>query len=175
MRPASIALLWFAVAMLACLPRLAQAHDGASIAGWLEKATFDGGKHLVKAKLDSGARTSSINAEKIERFDRDDERWVRFELVLKTVDGEEVRKSVEKPLVRNVKIKEHKGKFNRRPVVMLDFCMDQTRYEAQFTLVDRSRFNYPVLLGRRFLVGHYAIDPAKTYLTQPSCEAQKPE
>ena len=138
--------------------------------GWVEKLTFDDGKVLLKAKLDSGAKTSSINAEKIERFKKGDEDWVRFELNLMTVDGNWERIPMERPLFRNVRIKEHEGENDRRPVVKLDFCLGKQKRRAQFTLVDRSKFIYPVLLGRRFLADRYLINPGRVHLTSPSCD-----
>lgn len=138
--------------------------------GWVERLSFDSGKVILKGKLDSGAKTSSINAEKIERFKKDGERWVRFDLVLKNVDGETVRIPTEKPLYRNVRIKEHEGENDRRPVVILDFCLGKKKRQAQFTLVDRSRFIYPVLLGRRFLANRYVINPGRVHMTSPECE-----
>ena len=141
-----------------------------AVAGWLEHMAFDDGAVLVKAKLDTGAKTSSINAENIKRFKRDGKSWVRFDLALKTLDGKVERIALEKPLVRNVLIKEHEAENDRRPVVMLDFCLDKQLYAAQFTLVDRSKFLYPVLVGRRFLSGKYVINPARTYLTTAECK-----
>ena len=137
--------------------------------GWVERLAFDEGRILLKAKLDSGAKTSSINAEKIERFEKDGEDWVRFELVLKTVDGDFERLEMERPLFRNVRIKEHEGKNDRRPVVKLDFCFNGKKRTAQFTLVDRSKFIYPVLLGRRFLADRVVINPGRVHMTAPEC------
>ncbi len=137
--------------------------------GWVEPLSIDRGRVTVKAKVDSGALTSSINAEDIERFEKDDEDWVRFVLVLKTFDGDVERVPMERPLFRNVRIKEHEGEFDRRPVVKLDFCFNGKKHRAQFNLVDRSRFLYPVLLGRRFLADRVVINPARRYMTKAKC------
>ena len=137
--------------------------------GWVEPLSLDRGRVVVKAKVDSGALTSSINAEEIERFEKGDEDWVRFELVVKTFDGDIERIPMERPLFRNVRIKEHEGEYDRRPVVKLDFCFNNKKHTAQFNLVDRSRFLYPVLLGRRFLADRVVINPAKRYMTTAKC------
>lgn len=141
--------------------------------GWVERLAFDRGNVVLKAKLDSGAKTSSINAENIERFEKEGEDWVRFELVLKTVEGDYERIPLEEPLYRNVLIKEHEGKNDRRPVVKLGFCFNNKKYRAQFTLVDRSKFIYPVLLGRRFLADRVVINPGKVHMTAPECSYRK--
>lgn len=149
--------------------------DGKRIVGWVERVLVMPGAHPVNAKLDTGANTSSIHAESIERFERDGDRWVRFELVLKIRDGGEDRVERvphEAPLYRRVRIKDHDEPANARPVVELDFCMDGARHRAQFSLADRGGFIYPVLLGRRFLAGAYVIDPDETFESTPSCGAE---
>lgn len=148
----------------------AQADDTKVVAGWLEKVHFAAVRgHQVTAKLDSGARTSSINARDIEDFDRDGQPWVRFELVLEDEDGQVETVPVERPLVRRVRIKEHDGQHGRRAVVELTFCFVGRWHRAQFSLVDRTEFNYPVLLGRRFLAGIALIDPEAAFLTDADC------
>ena len=51
-----------------------------------------------------------------------------------------------------------------RPVVEMSFCINSHIYHAQFTLADRGNFNYPVLLGRRFLQHNVLIDPGETFM-----------
>ncbi|MGB0955947.1 MAG: ATP-dependent zinc protease [Panacagrimonas sp.] len=162
-----------AALILGLASTLATAKGKPELVGWIEQLAFedqDGNPVVVKGKLDTGAKTSSIYATSIERFKRKGKRWVRFDLMLKTLDGKIVRVPMERKLVRSVRIKEHKHKNNRRAVVMLDFCLGNQTHSAQFTLADRSKFNYPVLMGRRFLAGKFAIDPSRTYVTPLACE-----
>lgn len=170
-----VAMRWFArvlglVALLAAAG--ARADTGKVIAGWLEKVHFAAAdRHEVKAKLDSGAKTSSVNARNVEGFERDGRPWVRFELVLPDADDRTRVVAMERPVTRYVRIKEHDGNHDRRAVVELEFCFVGRWHKAQFSLVDRSEFNYPVLLGRRFLAGIAVIDPGETFLADPRCEA----
>ncbi len=133
------------------------------IAGWLETVVLSPWQIKLKAKLDSGAKTSSIHADNIERFKRDGKAWVRFDL-----PGKDHRKSVsqtiEVPLLREVLIKRHRLPSVTRSVVELSFCINAHFYTTQFTLADRGNFNYPVLLGRRFLQNNILIDPAETFI-----------
>ncbi|MFZ5654792.1 MAG: ATP-dependent zinc protease [Pseudomonadota bacterium] len=148
----------------------ARADDAKVIAGWVEKVYFAAAPgHEVKAKLDSGAKTSSVNARDVEDFERDGRPWVRFELVLPDEDDRTRVIAMERPVTRYVRIKEHRGDHDRRPVVELEFCFVGRFHRAQFSLVDRTRFHYPVLLGRRFLAGVALIDPGATFLTEPDC------
>ncbi|MBL1293974.1 MAG: ATP-dependent zinc protease [Thiotrichales bacterium] len=145
-------------------------NPGKVIAGWVEKVSLIGHPNILKAKLDSGAKTSSIHAENVELFKRDGERWVRFKLLLTDKKGNTKRLAMEKVRERRVKIKEHDGNHDSRPVVKIDICFDGRSYSVEFTLADRSEFIYPVLLGRRFLAGIAVIDPEATFLTQAQCK-----
>tara|TARA_R100000687_G_C6447165_1_gene163403 strand:+ start:264 stop:809 length:546 start_codon:yes stop_codon:yes gene_type:complete len=143
-----------------------QEKPGKVIAGWVEKIILlDNGDEPIKAKLDSGAKTSSLHASKIEKFQRDGDDWVRFTFVDK--QGEETE--FERPEVRGVKIKDLDGGFDRRPVVEMDICFDGRLRTTQFTLADREGFVYRILLGRRFLAGVAVIDSEATYLTKEHC------
>jgi hypothetical protein len=137
------------------------------IAGWLEMATLPVTGWVVKAKLDSGAKTSSIHATNIKEFKRGGKRWVRFDLHSSTKGEEPV--TIERRQVRRVRIKDHDDPATRRSVVELEICFDGRLYKPQFTLADRGNFHYPVLLGRRFLAGVAVVDPGEKYLTSPAC------
>lgn len=157
---------------IALLPTAGQASSrtpGKVIAGYVEKLTIKPWDVTVSAKLDTGALTSSIHAEDVERFKKDDEKWVRFTLVLKDSKDKLHRIPAERPLERRVKIKEDDDNHDRRLVVALDFCFDGRERSAQFTLNDRSNYLYPVLLGRRFLEDVAIVDPAASFLTQRNC------
>lgn len=139
------------------------------IAGWVERITMLPARTIALAKLDTGAKTSSIHAEDIERFERGGRPWVRYTLVLKESKSRTERAPLESPLVRKVYIKDHQSQPDARPVVELEFCMDGRRHRAHFSLVDRSAFLYSVLLGRDFLAGSFVVDPEATFLIGASC------
>lgn len=146
--------------------------DRKQIVGWLERIRILPSNELVRAKLDTGAKTSSIHAEEIERFEREGQPWVRYTLVLKETRTRVHRVRGESPVVRRVFIKEHETRPDARPVVELEFCLDGLRHRAQFSLVDRSAFFYSVLLGRDFLAGSYIVDPDATFLTGAPCDPE---
>ena len=124
------------LAALCLLPTacLADEHvQGKVISGWVERiVVLEGGGIRTKAKLDTGATTSSIHAEKVERFEKGGDTWVRFTLVIENLDDEEQRVELEKPLYRNVRIKDHHDDSRKRPIVELDICFDGRRHEVQF-------------------------------------------
>lgn len=138
--------------------------------GWLERVRLQPWDIVVKAKLDTGAKTAAIHATDLEYFDKEGKPWVRFKLSLDHRDKKAETLQVERPLERKVKIKlRGTNKTSTRPTVKLEFCMGENRYQALFTLTDRGRFNYPVLLGRRFLAELAVIDPASKYNSTPTC------
>ncbi len=120
----------------------------------------------LKARVDSGANTSSLSARDITRFERDGANWVRFRLGLTDDDVvvDDVRDEwIEAPVERRVRIVQAAGEESR-PVVSLMMTLGSIRESVEFTLNDRSHLNYPVLLGRRFLMDIAVIDVAETYL-----------
>jgi len=158
---------------LGVLSLATSAHDVMTL-GWLERIRLQPWDIVVKAKLDTGAKTGAIHATHVERFSRDGEKWVRFSLSLDHRDPHSDTILVEKPIARDTTIKlRGTSKNDSRPTVKLDFCLGGGRYEGLFTLMNRSKFNYPVLLGRRFLANLTVIDPAARYTTEPTCPASK--
>lgn len=137
-----------------------------TIAGYVEKVKIYPGKLLFHAKLDTGARNSSINAENIEEYTNDGEDWVRFDVV----NRNKRRITLEMPLVREAKIKRHFGKKQHRPVVKLGICLGSTFKEVDVSLVDRQGFLYEMLIGRSYLKHDFLIDPSKSYTKTPSCK-----
>jgi hypothetical protein len=138
--------------------------------GWLESVRILPWNFRVRAKLDTGARTSAIHATDIEQYEEEGEPMVRFKLQVDHDDEDSRTITVEKPLVREVAIKlRNTDRTDERPAVRLDFCLGGRRYEGTFTLTDRGRFNYAVLIGRHFMEGRITVDPAETFTIKPDC------
>jgi hypothetical protein len=140
------------------------------IAGWVEKVRIDNSDFEVKAKLDTGARTSSINARNIKSYKKDGERWVSFTLVLMDSKDNEHLIEIDKPRSRRTKIKNHDGEHDRRHVVDFEVCFNGRKITTEFTLADRREYIYDVLLGRRFLKEAAIVDPKRIFLTTANCQ-----
>ncbi|WP_456070617.1 retropepsin-like aspartic peptidase RloA3 [Halomonas kalidii] len=153
---------------------MSQALADEQVFGWVEKATLEPWGVEVKAKLDSGALTSSLDARDIERFEKDDEEWVRFDLELEDeASGETFSKSMELPLYRDMRVRGAGGR-DERLVVLMKVCMGDTVYEEQFGLRNREEMHYPLLLGRR-TIGHLGVlDVRETFLNAPQCDEDSP-
>lgn len=142
--------------------------DPVQVYGWREWVVISDGKteEKLKAKLDSGALTSSIHVEEKELFERDGKKWVRF-VVSDPRDEDAKRLRIEAPLVRIARIKETGGTSadsEAREVVRLPFRIGDRRMQADFTLNNRENMLNPVLLGRRALKQLGWVDASRAYL-----------
>jgi hypothetical protein len=142
----------------------AEAAEEKQIVGWVEKVRIFPGNLVLDAKVDTGADNSSVHAFDIAEFERDGQRWVRFRL---STEGK--KEYCERQLIRTAKIKRHGAPRLERHVVVLGICLGTFYKEAEVNLVDRSRFKYPLLIGRSFMENHLIVDPGRTYLTEPDC------
>lgn len=114
-----------------------------------------------KARIDTGAKTTSIDAREIEPFIRDGKDWVRFKF-----DDE----PIEAPVARTVLIKRHGGKSRSRFVVELDLKLGPIVQKVEVTLANREKYVYPILIGRNFLKNQFVVDVTRVFL---GCSSQK--
>ena len=141
------------------------------IFGWVEHVLVGESRLDLMAKLDTGADTSSMHASKIRRYRSSDRKlWVEFRL---TDESSDRTIRFKKRLVRYAYIKEHEGPSQKRPVVNLTICLGDHEKEIEVSLVDRSGFQYPVLLGRNALQGHVVVDPELQFTAKPSCPPEE--
>jgi hypothetical protein len=138
------------------------------IVGWLERVKICPENLSLRAKMDTGAKTSSLNASNIKEFKRQGQKWIRFNVV----DRRGKTKTVEKKLSKFVKIKEHNTEAVERPAVQLGICVGNIYKEVEVNLTDRSVFNYPMLIGRNFLKGTFIVDPSAIFTIKPHCSAE---
>jgi hypothetical protein len=119
---------------------------------------------IYKARIDSGAETSSIDARNITRFERDGSNWVRFDV---PVPGTDKFVTLEKEISRRVRvIQASADEAERRVVVELQFFIGDHRQVAEFTLADRTNLTYEVLIGRNILRDVMLVDVGKEYATE---------
>lgn len=142
-----------------------------NIIGWVEKGMIMHWGVVTKMKLDTGALTSSMQAEDIKEFKKDGEKWVRFQVDVKddSDNDKQAVKTFERKIQRRVKIR-GAGGVDHRVAVLMEICVGHKVYAEQFTLRDRDAFNYPVLLGRRTIKHLGLIDVDRTFVTTPSCK-----
>lgn len=140
------------------------------LVGYVERARIYPGNLSLRAKIDTGAKTSSLNAPHISFFNRDNRQWVKFDVINKK--GKQIQ--IEKEIFRSAKIKKHgilSFVSQKRPVIMLGICLGSVYKEVEVNLVDRSHYNYQLLIGRNFLIDSFLVDPSLTFYTKPKCES----
>lgn len=141
-----------------------------TVFGWVEKAWVPALGVTTKVKMDSGALTSSVHADSVERFRRNGEKWVRFSITLKDTETDrEVTRVLERPFVRRIKLT-GAGGVDRRVVVMMEVCIGDKLLQEQFSLSDRSDKIYGLLIGRRTMEHIGLLDVGETFTMQPSCK-----
>lgn len=120
------------------------------IFGWKEWVKVGTKADTMRAKLDSGARTSSLHAENVEEFERDGRKWVRFSM--KHPNKKDTKSILVKaPVQRVARVKNTDGTIERRYVVELGFTVGDRQLREEFTLNDRTGLTCPILIGRNAL------------------------
>ena len=136
------------------------------IVGWIERVRLLDPTVDLEAKLDTGAATSSLDAEILKKYRLGKERWVRFRVIDRKTGEEHI---IARKRIRTVSIVRHDGERQSRPVVSMRICLAGRVLDTEVSLIDRSEFAYPLLLGRSALSSFTLIDPGNTYLSEPDC------
>jgi len=137
--------------------------------GWLEGAYLQPWGVRVRAKLDTGAKTSTIHAENIKPYEKNGVIWVRFLFPYGRREGYPEGFVIERPLARQIRVKTDDGTTAPRYVIDLDVCISGKTQTTEVSLSDRGNMNYPMLLGRETLAGHFVIDSQQTFMGKRTC------
>ncbi|MBA9075071.1 ribosomal protein S6--L-glutamate ligase [Flavobacterium gossypii] len=127
----------------------------------------------IKARVDSGAKTSALHAVNIAPFVKDGENWVKFDINpiqnnLKTIIH------CEAPLVDKRIVKSSSGFREQRYVIRTTLDFGENKWPIEMTLTNRDSMGFRMLLGREAMSGRVLVDPEQKYLLgQPSSETLK--
>jgi len=143
------------------LPREAR-----QVVGYTETVRLFPSDIPLRAKIDTGARTSSLHAQDITVFARNGKMWVRFHVT----NRDNRTQTFERPVVRRVRIKDLGGPSISRPVVLMGICVGKVYRITEVNLSDRSGFNFQLLVGRRFMRQAIVVDPARQFTLKPRCK-----
>lgn len=135
-----------------------------TLTGWREWVSLpDAGVDWIKAKIDTGARTSSLHAFDIEEFDREGEEWVRFR-VNPWQDTDQDATFVECPVHDRRTVRSSSGHAQQRLVVMLAIRLVDRLMVSEVTLSNRDEMGFRMLIGREALRRRFIVDPARSFL-----------
>lgn len=132
--------------------------------GWREWCALpDLGLPCVKAKIDTGARTSALHAYDITIIRRGSRDYVRFNIHPLTTNY--IARTCIAPLVDQRVITSSNGERESRPVILTTLDFGLKKIEAELTLTSRHKMSYRMLLGLTALRrGRFVIDPSKSFL-----------
>ena len=132
--------------------------------GWREWVGLPAlGIETVKAKVDTGARTSSLHAYNIEEFTRDGQSFVRFEVHPEQRDEAFVL-SVEAPLLEMRQVRPSTGESELRPVIQTTIQLLGQTWEAELTLTNRDVMGFRMLLGREAIRPRFLVEPDSSFI-----------
>lgn len=135
-----------------------------TLAGWREWVSLPTiGVPWVKAKLDTGARSSSIHAFDLEDLERDGERWARFR-IQPWQRSEADALQCECPVLDVREVRSSSGHAEERLVVAMDLVLMGRTVAAEMTLANRDEMGFRMLVGREALRQGFAVDPGRSYL-----------
>ena len=140
------------------------------VLGWKEYVSLPAWGLELRAKLDTGARSSALHvtelAELGAHLDPDtgaEVAMVRFDVVLGTKRAPE-HHEVEAPIIGHRRVRDTGARAEVRPVVRTRIMCGPVDVEADITLTDRSGMNFRMLLGRLTMEGRCLVDPAHGYV-----------
>ena len=134
------------------------------VIGWREWLVLpDLGVEAVKAKVDTGARTSSLHAFGLETFHEGGEERVRFKIHPEQKSSRN-EVEVEVPVVDWRTVRPSSGHAELRPVIVTTIRLRDQEWKAELTLTRRDAMGFRMLLGRQALRRRFVVDPGRSYL-----------
>jgi hypothetical protein len=134
------------------------------VVGWREWVALPAlGITAIKAKIDTGARSSSLHAFNLQTFERGSETWVRFDVhPLQRDDATVVRAEARVLEFRHVR--SSSGHQTLRPVIRTELALGGRKWSVELTLAARDEMGFRMLLGREAMRGRFVVDPARSFL-----------
>lgn len=136
------------------------------ILGWREWVSLpEIGINKIKAKVDTGARSSALHAFRLETFDREGELFLRFDIHPFQRDKERIAQCEAKVYDQRW-VSDSGGHREFRYVILTPVRILDEEFPIEITLTNRDDMNFRMLLGRTAIRNHYLVNPEKSYLTK---------
>ena len=121
----------------------------------------------IDIKIDTGAYTSAIHCHKIEFKEVDGKQFLTFTL-LDPSHPQYDKKEFSTENYKEKRIKNSFGHSERRYIIKTNIRLFEKKYFITLSLSERGEMRFPVLIGRKFLMGKYVVDPSKYDLSHKS-------
>ena len=119
----------------------------------------------MRAKIDTGARTSAINAKDMELFKREGAEWVRFRI---PASRHHKRFRIEAPVLDQRDIKNTSGVPERRIVIRVLLVLGSHRWHVDMSLADREKMGFDMILGRTAIRNRgILVSPGRSFIAGP--------
>lgn len=133
------------------------------IAGWREWVSLPGiGVPWIKAKLDTGARSSAIHAFDLTEFEQNGEQWVHFSVHPWQKSDNDVAE-VRCPVVDRRMVRSSNGQAEERYAVRMDVTLAGRTISTLMTLSRRDELGFRMLIGREALEQGFLVDSSRSY------------
>jgi hypothetical protein len=147
--------------------------DSIPVIGWREWVGLpELGVDAIKAKVDTGARTSSLHAFDVMEVVRDGVDYIRFSIHPEQRLAEPTI-SVELPLTARRRVRDSGGKTELRPVVETVLSLHGQEWPIELTLTRRDAMGFRMLLGRRAIRHRFVVDPGSSYYAGKRTERKR--
>lgn len=145
-----------------------------TLIGWRECIALpDFGIPVIRAKIDSGAASSSIHATKIEYSTDGDRQLVQFQIHPHQRDIKDTV-TVTAPLLEHRPIKSSNGQKQTRPVIETHIQLGDQQWAIELNLTNRHLMGFRMLLGRQALRKRFLVDVSKSFLQSSPDHPDKP-
>jgi hypothetical protein len=145
-------------------PEPGSASAGPVLIGWKEYLDFpEWGLRRVKAKVDTGARTSALDVARYVLERRPEGLFARMDLSLNRRHPDRSL-TIEMPVVCLVVVTSSDGVREERPVIETAVRLGPVEKRIRLTVTDRSGMLFPMLLGREALAGSFVVDVGRKYV-----------
>ncbi|AFZ35607.1 protein of unknown function DUF785 [Stanieria cyanosphaera PCC 7437] len=135
-----------------------------AIIGWRETIALpELGINRIKAKIDTGARSSALHTFHVEEFRRDGKQMLRFQVHPYQRNSKQTV-TTEAELLEYRQIRNSGGHAQLRPVVVTTVQLGDQQWQIELTLTNRDVMGFRMLLGRQAIRHHFLVDPGKSFL-----------